>query len=93
MNKQKSTPNFALLIGAVVLTAFITFIVCHQTLLVPRDKIIKVLSTRLKHSERIREAQEMIIELQEQNSQPKSGEQESSQKKTPANPHTSCLTA
>jgi len=70
MDEKKQTSTFALLLGAVVLTAFITFVVCHQTLLAPRDKVIKVLSTRLKESERIRETQERMIEILEQDPEP-----------------------
>jgi hypothetical protein len=79
MNEKKQTSTFALLVGAVVLTAFITFVVCHQMLLSPRDKVIKVLSTRLKESERIRETQEQLIEILEQDTEPKPEKQESSQ--------------
>jgi hypothetical protein len=79
MNKKKPTSTFGLFLGAVVLTSFITFPLCHQMMLAPRDKVIKVLNSRLENSERIREAQLEMIKLLEQESEPKSEEQESSQ--------------
>ena len=71
MKEKKQTSILALILGVVVLTAFITFVVCHQTLLAPRDKVIKVLRSKLKESERIREIQKQMIQILEQDSKTK----------------------
>ena len=63
MNERRTTPVLALVVGAVVLAALVTFVVCHQLLLSPRDKVIKVLSSKLTESQRIRAIQQAQLEL------------------------------
>jgi hypothetical protein len=48
---MKKSSIITLLTGTVVLTSFITLMMCHQFLLAPRDKVIKVLMAKINESE------------------------------------------